>query len=331
MWNCRSTALAWERFTYYAPFLGSGTKRARHSSAPITSQGSLRLGPDMWRHHNPGATEWTWCSKLKGGARERIPARSCVCDAEPPPANQMMPVLARGARGGPIGSFDGDSGSGVTLCTAVPAQFTRIYRNPCSTESMRKSSFTMSNVFEFGSLSASDLIIDAVYQGGTKGNTGDDPLGRLIPGAGNQGGFRSVGSWDAPRLVVLYSSIDDSDWPDDIDVYTGVFTYFGDNKKPGFALHDTPRRGNRMLQGCFSLLHSAPPERSKIPPFLIFTKGSKGRDVVFRGLAVPGVDGDASEDLVAIWRSKSGERFQNYRAGSLCSTRASSRANGLTP
>jgi hypothetical protein len=34
----------------------------------------------MWRHHNPGATEWTWCSKLKGGAPERIPARSCVCD-----------------------------------------------------------------------------------------------------------------------------------------------------------------------------------------------------------------------------------------------------------
>jgi hypothetical protein len=145
----------------------------------------------------------------------------------------------------------------------------------------------MSNVFEFGSLSTSDLIIDAVYEGGTKGNTGDDPLGRLIPGAGNQGGFRSVGSWDAPRLVVLYSSMDDSDWPDDIDVYTGVFTYFGDNKKPGFALHDTPRRGNRMLQWCFSLLHSSAPERSKIPPFLIFTKGSKRRDVVFRGLAVP--------------------------------------------
>jgi hypothetical protein len=69
----------------------------------------------------------------------------------------------------------------------------------------------MSNIFKFGSLSASDLIIDAVYEGGTKGNTGDDPLGRLIPGAGNQGGFRSVGSWDAPRLVVLYSSMDDSD------------------------------------------------------------------------------------------------------------------------
>jgi exonuclease III len=24
---------------------------------------------DMWRHHNPGTTEWTWYSTLKGGAR----------------------------------------------------------------------------------------------------------------------------------------------------------------------------------------------------------------------------------------------------------------------
>jgi hypothetical protein len=43
---------------------------------------------------------------------------------------------------------------------------------------------------------------------------GDDVLGKLIPGAGNQGGFRAVGSWDAPRLVILYSSMDDADWPD---------------------------------------------------------------------------------------------------------------------
>src|SRR5262249_2553957 len=38
------------------------------------------------------------------------------------------------------------------------------------------------------------------------------------------------------------------------------------------------------------------------------------RDVIFRGLAVPGVEGDPADDLVAIWRSKRGERFQNYRA-----------------
>ena len=41
--------------------------------------------------------------------------------------------------------------------------------------------------------------------------------------------------------------MDDPDWPDFIDVYTGIFIYFGDNKKPGFALHDTHRRGNKLL------------------------------------------------------------------------------------
>ena len=24
---------------------------------------------DLWRHHNSGATEWTWYSRLKGGVR----------------------------------------------------------------------------------------------------------------------------------------------------------------------------------------------------------------------------------------------------------------------
>jgi hypothetical protein len=172
----------------------------------------------------------------------------------------------------------------------------------------------MAKVFPFSALPTADLVIDAVYEGGTKGNTGDDVLGKLIPGAGNQGGFRAVGSWDAPRLVILYSSMDDADWPDLIDVYTGVFTYFGDNKKPGFDLHDTPRRGNRLLQSCFASLHNAPDQKVKIPLFFVFAKGSKGRDVVFRGLAVPGVEADPADDLVAIWRSKKGERFQNYRA-----------------
>lgn len=59
---------------------------------------------------------------------------------------------------------------------------------------------------------------------------------------------------------------------------------------------------------------SAPAKRIQIPPFIVFTKGAKGRDVIFRGLAVPGVEGDPADDLVAIWRSKKGERFQNYRA-----------------
>jgi hypothetical protein len=105
------------------------------------------------------------------------------------------------------------------------------------------------------------VLLEFFYVGGTKGNTADDVLGKLIPGAGNHGGFRAFGSWDAPRLVILYSSMDDADWPDFIDVYTGVFTYFGDNKKPGFDLHDTPRRGNKLLQSCFAILHNAADQR----------------------------------------------------------------------
>jgi exonuclease III len=39
----------------------------------VCSEHFLRLSElgwtDMWRHHNNGTTEWTWFSKLKGGAR----------------------------------------------------------------------------------------------------------------------------------------------------------------------------------------------------------------------------------------------------------------------
>jgi hypothetical protein len=86
---------------------------------------------------------------------------------------------------------------------------------------VRQSTFRNGKDIPFSALSTADLIIDAVYEGCTKGNTADDVLGKLIPGAGNQGGFRQVGSWDAPRLAVLYSSMDDSDWPDSL-MYTRV-------------------------------------------------------------------------------------------------------------
>jgi hypothetical protein len=58
-----------------------------------------------------------------------------------------------------------------------------------------------------------------------------------------------------------------------------------------------------------------PPERERIPPTFVFTKAGRGRDVVFRGLAAPGAQGiTQDEDLVAIWRTTAGSRFQNYRA-----------------
>ncbi len=94
-----------------------------------------------------------------------------------------------------------------------------------------------------------------------------------------------------PLFVVLYSDLADADWPDVLDVELGRFTYWGDNKRAGQRITSTKRGGNQILQTVFDRLHGSVEERRRIPPFFVFTKGAKGRDVVFRGLAVPGAPG----------------------------------------
>lgn len=163
-------------------------------------------------------------------------------------------------------------------------------------------------------LSHSDLIIDAVYEGGRAGNAGDDPLSPLL-GVSNQGGFRHLGKREKPTLLVITSSMSEPDWPDHLDLETGLFTYFGDNRSPGRELHGTPRWGNLMLRDLFARTHGGPKQRLEVPPILVFTNAATYRDVRFRGLAVPSAAGmPATEDLVAVWRSARGERFQNYKA-----------------
>lgn len=174
----------------------------------------------------------------------------------------------------------------------------------------------MSKPVPFEDLGDSDLLIDRVYLGGSAGHSGDDPIGKLVP-VGNQGGFRYKGGRNAPKLIVLYSTLNNPDWPDALDEYTGVFTYYGDNKKSGKALHDTARGGNRILRDLFARDLTSYQERLDTPPILVFTKAHSagGRSVQFRGLVVPGHVGlNASEDLVAIWKAEDGERYQNYRA-----------------
>jgi hypothetical protein len=168
-------------------------------------------------------------------------------------------------------------------------------------------------VYPFNQLHTADLLIDAVYEGGLAGNVADDPISKLLP-CGNQGGFRYVGRYDGfLKLCVLYSNMLDLDWPDSLDPETGRFIYYGDNKKPGHELHNTPKKGNMVLRDVFDRLHAG--DRRSIPPFLVFTKSVKGRDVQFRGLAVPGTkDLSQLEDLVAVWRTKQDQGFQNYRS-----------------
>jgi hypothetical protein len=81
-------------------------------------------------------------------------------------------------------------------------------------------------------------------------------------------------------------------------------------------LHETPGKGNQLLSDVFEWAHADTSVRAKVPPFFLFDKpGKGGRDVRFRGLLVPGSDRlSGEEDLVAVWRTTRGERFQNYRA-----------------
>ena len=163
-----------------------------------------------------------------------------------------------------------------------------------------------------------DLRVDAVYQSGRRGNAGDDPLPQLLK-VSNSGGFRYRGTRHALELLTLTSSLKEPDWPDMLDHETGVYTYYGDNKKPGRGLHETPRKGNELLMRIFDLAHSGADGRRKVPPVLVFANTGEWRDVVFLGLAVPGTgtvaaDLRSSEDLVAIWKISEEKRFQNYRA-----------------
>ena len=176
----------------------------------------------------------------------------------------------------------------------------------------------MTRIFGFEELPAADLVVDAIYEGGSARNAGSDPIARLLPGAGNQGGFRASGAGAKKRFVVLYSSGEEGDWPDRLDLNTGQFVYYGDNRTPGHDLHDTTRRGNLILKAAFENAHGDATKRSQVPPFFIFTKcptAKSSRSIQFKGLAVPGFPGlPMTEDLVAVWKTTSGERFQNYRA-----------------
>lgn len=168
--------------------------------------------------------------------------------------------------------------------------------------------------FPFAQLPTADLLVDAIYQGARRGNAGDDPLGPLLK-VSNSGGFRYRGTMDRFSMIVLTTGMSDPDWPDNLDRETGVFTYYGDNKTPGQALHATPRRGNELLRRVFQDAHAGPKERQKVPPIFVFATARKWRDVEFLGLVVPGTpDLNASEDLVAVWHTNAERRFQNYRA-----------------
>ena len=164
---------------------------------------------------------------------------------------------------------------------------------------------TKHKTIKFESLSNSDLFLDGIYEGGGQKNLRAEALSKLI-GCGNAGGFRPF-----KKLCVLFSDMKNPDWPDSIDFESGKFVYYGDNKTPGKEIHEM--KGNKILRKAFDDLHNK--NRENIPPFFIFTRGPKGHDVIFRGLAVPGArDVSQTEDLIGLWKTKNSNRFMNYKA-----------------
>lgn len=176
------------------------------------------------------------------------------------------------------------------------------------------SDIRIGNDVPFEELQSADLVLDRTYRGGTSGSVADDPLNRLIP-VGNAGGFRYKGGAEAPLLIALYTTGAEDDWPDSLDPSTSTFTYYGDNRKPGRDLFDTPRHGNEILRRTFARAHGDPEARAQVAPHLLFAKGGRGRDIVFRGLLAPGATGlTADEDLLVISQDRQGLELRNYQA-----------------
>ncbi len=174
------------------------------------------------------------------------------------------------------------------------------------------------NVIPFDQLASADLVVDTTYKGGKVSGKASEVLSKLLPTCSNSGGFRKVMRKDGsglPAYVVLYTSMQELAWSDYLDVETGVFRYYGDNRTPGRTILDTPRKGNQLLEYVFKCLNSKDDSIKDIPPFLIFKKGGSGWDVQFLGLAAPGNPKiSPDKDLIAFWRTMDDMRFQNYEA-----------------
>ncbi len=140
-------------------------------------------------------------------------------------------------------------------------------------------------------------------------------------GIQNVGGFRFKSKIKGPTgiqnaaFVLLITNFKENEWPDSIDLSTGIFTYWGDNREPGNPIHKTHIGGNKLLAAVYNDMHEG--KKKNIPPFLCFEnlKEKKLSSMKFLGLAAPGGTGFSSlEDLTAVWRVAKKKRFQNYKA-----------------
>lgn len=170
----------------------------------------------------------------------------------------------------------------------------------------------------FAEIDTADLLVDAVYEGGTAKNLGSEVLSKVMH-VGNSGGFRKCMKLGENgkkakdvAYVCIYTTGEEIEWRDEIDRTLGRFTYWGDNRKAGNPMIKTKFGGNSFLQNIFAKLAAG--QRKQIAPAFIFQKYC-GRDVVFCGLAVPGDRRMNPQDaLVSVWAQNKEGRYQNYKS-----------------
>ena len=173
----------------------------------------------------------------------------------------------------------------------------------------------------------STLRVDSLYRNTNNWKNPDDLFNAFFrfndgKGINNVSGFRPKSRSDINNteitscaFCVLITNLGELEWPDQINLETGIFTYYGDNRVPGAAIDSTPVGGNKLLQVTYENLHSN--SRDLINPFICFevVKTKEGSYMKFLGIAAPGGQGISSvDDLVAVWKIKDKKRFQNYRA-----------------
>ena len=95
----------------------------------------------------------------------------------------------------------------------------------------------MNRIIEFEDLPGSNLHIDAIYKRGPQPNYGGEPLAKLM-NVGIRGGFRFRRISGRVRYVVLYSTMENLNWPDEFDFENGLFFYYGDRSRPVQTLED---------------------------------------------------------------------------------------------
>lgn len=112
----------------------------------------------------------------------------------------------------------------------------------------------------FTEIDTADLLVDAVYEGGTAKNLGSEVLSKVMH-VGNSGGFRKCMKLGENgkkakdvAYVCIYTTGEEIEWRDEIDRTLGRFTYWGDNRKAGNPMTKTKFGGNLFLQNIFAKL-----------------------------------------------------------------------------